>query len=769
MVKISGRKLVFPHFPKKGQKNGSCLAGHALALLLLASSQILIGQTYERITPELTVEGVKVRNPYTGGFNSPQFSAADLNYDGIQDLVVFDRVGEVLLPFLGAFTSEGVRYHFRPSYAADFPHMTHWMLLRDYNADGVPDLFTYSDVAGVDGIRVFTAVPNEQTGRTNYVRYQVDAPFNVLFFQLMNGGRTQLFVSQIDYPAIQDADCDGDLDVVTFNVSGGYAEFFRNEQIERGYSPDTLVFTLQDNCYGGFFESGITEIIDLSSVPGQCFQSGIDPSARPRHAGSTLLLLDSDADGDQDLLLGDLSFDNLNLLTNGGNCNEAWMNEQDIRFPGSDVPAQIPLFPAAFEIDVDLDGQPDLLAAPNAERNILDLNNIWWYRRTLIDGQPRYELQQRDFLVETTLDLGTHTYPAFIDVNADGLLDLLLGNGSFFVDENNSATSLFLLLNVGTQKEPAYELVDEDYLGFRSLSGQTSHLVPAPCDLDQDGDQDLLIGEETGQLFWVENLAGANNPVQFAEPQYGYAGIDVGLFSTPTVADITGDGLPDLIIGERNGNVNFLENIGSQGTPVFNAELTAPGNSSFYGQIDARQPGFVTGYSSPVVVSSNGQDRLLCGTQRGDLLYYDGLLPDPAAALNQTNAALGDVREGFRVRPGLADLDSDGLLEMVVGNQRGGIAFYQTDLAADPLVSAQHPARSGSALSVFPNPFRETIHVVVPADGRLELWDMNGRLLQFQTVVQGDLQWSVDHYPAGVYIIRFTGKTGAFAQRVIKK
>ena len=39
-------------------------------------------------------------NPQTGGINSPQFFGIDLNNDNQEDMVVFDRKGNVLLPFI---------------------------------------------------------------------------------------------------------------------------------------------------------------------------------------------------------------------------------------------------------------------------------------------------------------------------------------------------------------------------------------------------------------------------------------------------------------------------------------------------------------------------------------------------------------------------------------------------------------------------------------------------------------------------------------------
>ena len=66
---------------------------------------------------------------------------------------------------------------------------------------------------------------------------------------------------------------DGDLDILTFNVGGGYLGFYRNLSIERGFGADSLIFELDDDCWGGFFESGVTTALDLSDEPGDCAQA----------------------------------------------------------------------------------------------------------------------------------------------------------------------------------------------------------------------------------------------------------------------------------------------------------------------------------------------------------------------------------------------------------------------------------------------------------------------------------------------------------------
>ena len=89
--------------------------------------------------------------------------------------------------------------------------------------------------------------------------------------------------------------------------------------------------------------------------------------ANQRHTGSSILAIDIDNDIDKDLILGDVSYNNLNLLTNGGNPNTSLITNVDQNFPANNsntIATDITAFPAAFYLDVNNDGLKDLIVSP---------------------------------------------------------------------------------------------------------------------------------------------------------------------------------------------------------------------------------------------------------------------------------------------------------------------------------------------------------------------------------------------------------------------
>ena len=95
--------------------------------------------------------GIPLKFPWAGGMNSCQFCSIDLNLDGINDLLIFDRHGNRKLTFINHGSPNMADYAFSPGYAQLLPSMHDWVITYDYDLDGKKDIFTY----GLGGVRVF--------------------------------------------------------------------------------------------------------------------------------------------------------------------------------------------------------------------------------------------------------------------------------------------------------------------------------------------------------------------------------------------------------------------------------------------------------------------------------------------------------------------------------------------------------------------------------------------------------------------------------------
>jgi hypothetical protein len=699
----------------------------------------------------------QLEHAFTGGLNGPQFNEADLNNDGVPDLVVFDRAGDIILPYLRLPDGNGWKLELAPDYASYFPIYRDWGVMRDYNVDGVVDLFTYNN-RGIHGFKAYTG--RYQNDTLTFDPFLVTGnPENYFLFTLPNGTKTNIYVAFDDIPSIDDIDGDGDLDLLTFDSGGGFVNFFKNQSVEKGFGLDSLDFFLAENCWGKFYESGTSEIIKLSTSSNSCAQTlvGDGPSAQIRHAGSTLLSMDMNDDGLKELLIGDISFSNINRLTNGGTPNNAWMVAQDTFWPKEDIVVQMPLFPAAYTVDFDFDGVKDIIVAPNMEFGALDTANVWLYKNIGTNAYPDFNLTSKSVLVGDMLDVGSGARPAFMDVNGDGLLDMIIGNVGYFTLGVNLKSSLTLFLNVGTAQAPSFSLETIDYLGLSSLS-QSFFFSFAPTfgDLDSDGDVDLLVGHANGTLFYFENMAGAENAPQFAPYIPNYQGLSSGSYSVPQIVDVNGDGLMDILIGAKVGNIKYFQNVGSIGNPVFNGPVSTPPNVDFYGQIDMRVQSFLSGHASPWMYPVENGLEMVVGSNAGQVRRYAVDPSNPSAKFPVLDSLYTGYRDGFETNPVMVDLDNDGLLEIVIGNLRGGLTAYKTGKAVVSSVKNQTENRLSFSARYNSNTkqFIFTLDDPLASECQIEISDMMGRIIGIHDMLKGIEEWPANHIPSGVFIIR---------------
>ena len=113
-----------------------------ISICLLAINSLSLAQSpwnwQLQSGPQVVLEGEIMPHPFAGGLRAPQWSPIDMDGDGDEDLFVFDRDGNRIL----VFERGNSEWTERPDWSEGWPEMRHWALLRDFDCDGLPDLFT---------------------------------------------------------------------------------------------------------------------------------------------------------------------------------------------------------------------------------------------------------------------------------------------------------------------------------------------------------------------------------------------------------------------------------------------------------------------------------------------------------------------------------------------------------------------------------------------------------------------------------------------------
>ena len=214
----------------------------SLLILLFAVVENMLAQ--DRLQVPVIIDGKELRFDWSGGFNAPQFSNIDLNRDGIQDMITFDRQGDILRTYIRM--PDSGQWVLDYSYLPDFPKLVDWVLVKDYNHDGVEDLFTSSSATGVAGISVYKG--SYANGHWSFT-LKPDRDRDYLQVPA-GGGLTNLYAAWDDIPAITDVDNDGDLDILVFEPGGTYISYFSNRSVDSGWGVDSLRFLLKDIRWG---------------------------------------------------------------------------------------------------------------------------------------------------------------------------------------------------------------------------------------------------------------------------------------------------------------------------------------------------------------------------------------------------------------------------------------------------------------------------------------------------------------------------------------
>ena len=698
--------------------------------------------------PVVLDEGA-LSNPWVGGLTAPQWSAFDADLDGDDDLFAFDRDGSRVLMFERI---PGEDLTLRWDWTEGWPDMVDWCLLRDYNCDGKPDIFTSHQ----NGIRVFTNTTQPGEGPS------FDPEPVTLFatFDLIGSDPSDLPVICLgmDLPAIMDHDDDGDLDIITFTETA--STLYRFE----GQTPCGLDLECTNRCYGMLAEAAENNALFIGDDfecsfnvenPGMVVS---DVSRTGLHAGGALTSLQLEPGGPKDLIISDVTYpEALAVVLEVGPSSLDSATYVDPTFPSNlygDQAVNLARFPAAFHLDVDQDGVRDLLFSPNTPLETNDDESVHFFRNTGTEDEPAWQFITDTYLQDGMIDLGRGAYPSFHDFDGDGLLDLAVANKERYegVDQTPAAVAVFR--NAGTATEPQFDLVDLDWIALADFQIESPY--PAFGDLDGDGDLDVLVGDELGRIHEFTNVAPTGAWPEFtltalSIPEDGSGeAIDVGQFATPQLHDMDGDGDLDMVVGEKNGTLTLFErtSVGSW------SKYVSPIHGENWGNILVDNLLGINGYSVPALTPTSEGLRVFVANETGTVQDF-GLASDNwDAELLEVNDMVFGGREGFRCAAAIADVDNDGLLDALVGIQNGGLLSYSSSTDTAIVDAGFLPAWEWQ---LMPNPGRDAFRwrSAQPWLGELTAWSVTGKKVG-HVVVQGQREGAMETsgWAPGTYVIR---------------
>lgn len=554
------------------------------------------------------------------------------------------------------------------------------------------DIFSKPDLADLDGDGDLDLVTGERSGRFQY--FENTGTSEAPAFVGRSGDADPfagIALGTYTGPDLADLDGDGDLDAILATADGLLAYF---ENSGTAATPAFVERTGSENPFQGL-----------------AVGFRINPD-----------LVDLDTDGDLDAVIGE-SYGRLVYLENTGSTSSpAFVKRTGAANPFDGIDVGRASSPALMDLDSDRD--LDLVVG-----NDLFENTAIYFENTGTTSSPAFVERSGSASPFDQARPASESTPALGDLDGDGDFDVVVG-GAFgglsylentgtstspgFVDRLGSASpiggseifrsspdladldgdgdrdavvgshlsGLLYFENTGTSADPRFQQHTGSANPFDGLAvGQESG--PALADLDGDGDLDAVVGGLFTGLAYHENTGSSSAPAFVTRTGSSDPFDGIGSGTRPELVDLDGDGDFDLVNGSTNGSVTFVENTGSSTAPAFVERSGSANPFDGFDFVFNNEVGFVD------LDGDGDADAAVGGGYVGTLTYLENTGSSTAPAFvertGSSNPFLG-IQLGADIRPDLVDLDSDGDLDLVAGEEGGGVVFFRSkanDLFAD--------------------------------------------------------------------------------------
>jgi hypothetical protein len=266
-------------------------------------------------------------------------------------------------------------------------------------------------------------------------------------------------------------------------------------------------------------------------------------------------------------------------------------------------------------VDIDMDGDEDLFIGCYADGS---RGKISYFNNTGTPISPSYTFVTDDFIGISILSF-VNIKPQFADIDKNGGLDLVFTA----TNPQNNRTSLYYVPSK-SKTSPSF---GGQPLEMLNLSLETDENVTM-TDIDLDGNLDALVGTSSGSLEYWRNT-GVGNTFSLANSKF------LGLSDSPyrqniatAVGDIDADGREDIIVGDQLGQLSVFGDFRSRGTNP--QPVTSLVYDSFSKSYTSKNLG---GKLRPAVIRLMGNDtpEIIVGNTQGGLFVLKNDNGNPLA------------------------------------------------------------------------------------------------------------------------------------------
>ena len=319
--------------------------------------------------------------------------------------------------------------------------------------------------------------------------------------------------------------------------------------------------------------------------------------------------------------------------------------------------------------DFDADGDQDLFWGDFFEPGVLLIENIGG-----TCSSPSFDVEPVMLPWASSILTSGYNAPMPADIDGDGDLDFVMGVlGGAFNPVGTSADNLYFWERTAAN---AFELRSKRYLDVIDLGSET---VPTFGDIDGDGDLDMLVGNkidpvkgDAGRLTTFVNEGTSKAPRLRQTTSVPMAG---AYHLAPTLGDLDGDGDLDMLLGTWNQDVLYYRNEGTRTAPnwVQDPERTiAPPRASNV-------------IPTLADIDTDGDLDIFMGASNGVVLFYRNTGSRSNAKFELVTERLDGVKAVRRSAPAMFDVDGDGLLDIVLGQEASPtLTFRNTGTKANP-------------------------------------------------------------------------------------